>query len=316
MNRENERTDLTIESEGTKHQHNAVLAPKMKLKIDPVQDGITLALLCVCAFIQGIAITIFYEPNQLISMGIAGISLMTKYTLGIPPAITIIVLNVPIILISVFVLDLKTTLINVAGAFIYAGALQLAEMVATPLVGYFEMNGVLAGLAGGAILGLSYAPVAKRNATFGGMDIVSLMINKKLSISMGTFNIMYNIVIMVSLVLILNAEIAVLSILAMIICNVAFDYAMRGLNRTNTVFIISDKWEGIAEHIMKDVNRGLTLIHGEGAYTHKEKRIMYCIVRTVEIAKLKQVVMEYDPGAMFSIIDTKEVTGRGFGAFS
>ncbi|MBQ9950129.1 MAG: YitT family protein [Clostridia bacterium] len=289
---------------------------KLKLKFDPKEDLITLGLLCVCAFIQGLAISLFYEPNELVSMGIGGISLMVKYLFDIPPAITIIVLNIPIIIVAVFVLDLKTTIINLAGTFIFAGGLHLAEMVSVNFIDFFKMDTVLAGIAGGAILGIAYAPIAKRNATFGGMDIVALMINKKLSISMGTFNILYNIVIMVSLVIIMDAEIAAMSILAMFTCNVAFDYTMRGLNRTNTVFIISDKWEEISKHIMTDVNRGLTYINGEGAYTHAEKRIIYCIVRTMEIAKLRDVVMQYDPHAMFSVIDTKEVDGRGFGTFS
>lgn len=287
-----------------------------KLKINPKQDAITIGLLVICSFIQGIAIATFYEPHQLLSMGIGGISLLVKYLTEIPSAFTIIILNIPIIVVSIFVLDLKTTLLSVAGTFIFAGSLELAEFVMEPYLDYFKMDPILAAVIGGAILGVAYAPVAKRNATFGGMDIVSLMINKRMSISMGTFNIMYNILIMVAFGIIMDAERAVLSLAAMFVCNATFDYAMRGLNRTNTVFIISDKWDEIAQHIMKDVNRGLTYIQAEGAYTHKRKEIIYCIVKTVEIPRLKRIVTHYDPEAMFSVIDTKEVDGRGFGTLN
>ena len=80
-----------------------------------------------------------------------------------------------------------------------------------------------------------------------------------------------------------------------------------------TVFIISQKWDEIAPHVLNEMKRGVTFLNGEGAYTGEPRKIVYCIVRTTEIAALKAIVKANDPKALFSVNETKEVVGRGFG---
>ena len=164
------------------------------------------------------------------------------------------------------------------------------------------------------MVGIIGSPVVKHNATLGGMDVVALILSRKFSIPMGNFNIMFNLIIMVILGFTSGIELAMLSILAMFVCNSAFDAAMMGLNRMHTVFIISDMWDEIAPEVMRTMKRGVTYIPAVGAYTGVERKVVYCICKTVELARLKSIVMKYDKHAMFSVIDTKQVIGRGFGA--
>ena len=96
------------------------------------------------------------------------------------------------------------------------------------------------------------------------------------------------------------------------VSSVAFNNMLQGLNRTKTLFIISDRWEEIAPHVLKEVHRGVTLIPAKGAYTGKDKTVVYVIARTTELSIIRRIVREYDPKAMFSVIDTREVLGRGF----
>ena len=130
---------------------------------------------------------------------------------------------------------------------------------------------------------------------------------------MGTINMAYNFVIMVFLGIAFGAEKAVFSMAAVFIANTAFNYAMRGFNRNMSVFIISKEWDEIAPHVLNEMHRGVTYLHGEGAYTGEPRNVVYCIVKTTELSKLRSIVKRYDPNALFSIIETKEVIGRGFG---
>ena len=109
---------------------------------------------------------------------------------------------------------------------------------------------------------------------------------------------------------------ALFSMLATFVSNTAFNYGMQGFNRNMTVFIISEKWDEIAPHVMNDMNRGVTFLHGEGAYTGQPREIVYCIIKTTELAKLKAIVRKHDTKALFSIVETKEVVGRGFAAMN
>ncbi|MEG1772153.1 MAG: YitT family protein [Clostridia bacterium] len=80
--------------------------------------------------------------------------------------------------------------------------------------------------------------------------------------------------------------------------------------------MISDKWDEIAPTVLNKLHRGVTYISAEGAYTGKQRKLVYCIVKTVELAPLKRIVKEHDEYAMISVIDTREVSGRGFGALN
>ncbi len=104
--------------------------------------------------------------------------------------------------------------------------------------------------------------------------------------------------------------------LATFIANTAFNYGMNGFNRNMTVFIISEKWDEIAPHVLNEMHRGVTYLNGEGAYTGQPRKIVYCIVKTTELAKLKSIVRKLDKNALFSIVETKEVVGRGFAAMN
>ena len=134
---------------------------------------------------------------------------------------------------------------------------------------------------------------------------------------MGTINIMLNVVIMILLGIVKkDVELALCSLIAAFVCNVAFNYALEGFNRTVTVFIISEEWDEIAPDVLKRMRRGVTYIPAVGAYTGAERKIVYCIVKTSELATLKRIVKSHDPVALFSIVETKEVVGRGFGALN
>ena len=284
------------------------LKKKFQLKITPKEDIITLLFIVIGCIVQAGAINALYRPHEFLSGGVTGISLLFQYTMNIPTWITILVLNLPICLIGIFYLDLKFAIFSIIATFLFSGAMALTGFLS------INVDPMLAAIFGGAIVGIIGSPVVKHNATLGGMDVVALILSRKLSIPMGNFNILFNLVIMTILGFIRGIELAMYSMLAMFVCNAAFDAAMMGLNRMHTVFIISDMWDEIAPEVMRDMKRGVTYIPAVGAYTGVERKVVYCIVKTVELARLKSIVMKYDKHAMFSVIDTKQVIGRGFGA--
>jgi len=96
------------------------------------------------------------------------------------------------------------------------------------------------------------------------------------------------------------------------VSNKAVDAILTGFNHKKTVIIVSDKADEMAEELFRHVKRGITFLNGQGAYTHRDKKLIYMVVRTMELSKLREVVHRVDPGAFMSIIDTREVEGKGF----
>lgn len=289
----------------------AKIKNKFRLKIDPKEDLITLGTMLALCLVQGLVINGFYVPNSFLSGGITGISLLFNYLWGLPSWLCLLVLNMPIAILGIIHLDLKFALFSALGTVLFSFSIAVTSFIKLPAV-----DPILAALTGGVILGVSGAPVVRRGATFGGMDVVAMFLSRKYSIPMGNFNIIFNLIIMTVLGIIYGLELAILSMLAMFVANVAFNNALVGMNKTHAVFIISNKSEEIVPDIMHLMKRGATYIPTTGAFTGIERKLIYCIVRTVELSKLKSIVLSHDPNALFSVINTREVIGRGFGAIN
>lgn len=279
------------------------------------QDAITLAVIVVVCFIQSLTISAFYTPNHFLSGGITGLSLLFDYLFDLPRWVPLVALNIPVLIIGLKPLKVKAVVFSAIATISYSILFEI-PFIANFRIGLGSDSALLSAIVGSAIFGVTSAPVVKRGASLGGIDILALILSRKYSIQMGTICIAFNFVIMTVLGFFYGAQIALTSMLAMFVSNTAFNFALRGVNHNMSVFIISEKWEEIAPHVMSDMHRGVTFLYGEGAYTGQPRRVVYCIVKTTELARLKAIVKMHDNKALFSIIETKDVVGRGFGALN
>ncbi len=285
--------------------------PNFNLK----EDSITFLLIVVSTFLQSLVISAFYTPNHFLSGGVTGIAMLIQYVTGIPRYIPLLLLNLPLVVIGLKYVNTKFIVFSATATLLYSLFFSI-PFVADFRIELGENSEMLSAVVGAALMGIIGVPVVKRGATLGGMDVLSVILSRRFSIQIGTLNIAYNLVIMTVLGFFFGVRPALFSMLATFISNTAFNYGMQGFNRNMTVFIISEKWDEIAPHVMADMNRGVTFLHGEGAYTGKPREVVYCIVKTTELAKLKSIVRKHDTKALFSIVETKEVVGRGFAAMN
>ena len=284
---------------------------------DPRHDILTLVLIAAVCFLHCCVLSYFYVPNHFLSGGVTGLSLLFNYLWSVPKWIVLIGLNIPIALFGIKYVSLKFSLFSLFATLCYSFMFELPLMAKiSASSGLGETNTLLSALVGPAIVGVTSAFVVKRGASLGGIDIISIALNHMLSIPAGSFNIVFNLLIMSFLIAPYGVEVALYSMIAMFVTNTAYNFAMRGVNHNMTVFIISEQWDEIAPQVMQEMRRGVTYIHAEGAYTGQPRKLVYCIVKTTELAKLKKIVKDHDPNALFSIIETQEVVGRGFGAIN
>ena len=266
---------------------------------NPVQDAITLCIVVLTCLVQCLILNAFYTPYHMLSGGITGIAILLDYTASIPRWVTLVLLNIPVLIIGAKRVNVKFIVFSAIGTICYSVMFSL-PFVRDFTVDLGENSELLSVIVGAALIGASGVPVVKRGATLGGMDILNVILSRRLSVPMGNICICYNIVIMAALGVFFGLKPALLSLMATFVSSV-------------TVFIISQKWDEIAPHVLNEMKRGVTFLNGEGAYTGEPRKIVYCIVRTTEIAALKAIVKANDPKALFSVIETKEVVGRGFG---
>ena len=109
----------------------------------------------------------------------------------------------------------------------------------------------------------------------------------------------------------IGVEGCALSVIALGVQSIVFNNMMLGMNRNKTLFIISEHWNEIAPEVLK-LHRGVTLIPCKGAFTNRDKTLVYILAKTNELTKIRKIVREHDEHAIVSIVDTREVLGKGF----
>ncbi|HHY82212.1 MAG TPA: YitT family protein [Clostridiales bacterium] len=259
------------------------------------------------SFIYAISINALYIPHKLLSGGLTGVSMMLEYLFGIPTGLSVVVLNIPLFFGSYRFIGKRFTYLSIIGITASSVFLLLTKNWIIPV-----SDSMVAAIFGGLISGIGMGIVIKSRGSLGGTDIISVIINKYFSFSIGGIAIAINAVILGISAFLFNVEMAMLTIVAIYVANHAVDAIQEGFNHRKTIIIVTDHYQEIADELLKKVKRGITFINGEGAYTGKEKKLIYMVVRVMELARTKDIVHRIDPGAFLSIIDTREVEGKGF----
>ncbi|MBR0507629.1 MAG: YitT family protein [Clostridia bacterium] len=301
--------------------------------LDPVrkkpilQEVRAVALMTVMITIEALAVMLLYTPAGVVTGGVTGISMLITYATNgtIPNWIFVVIANTPLLILAFKYLHIRFTVYTLLMTVLFAAELALFGNISFPVL--FDVSEpawrVVSVIFGAVTMGFAGGMIVRLGGSTGGMDIISLLLNRRYSISMGTISMSLNVVIALSLGVVkaigahdyrVGVESAALSIIALFVMSVAFNNIILGINRTKTLFIISDKWDEIAPEVLNKMHRGVTYIPCRGAYTNREKTLVYILTKTVELSHIRRIVLEKDPKAIISIIDTREVIGKGFSA--
>ena len=277
--------------------------------------------------IEALAVTLLYTPAGVVTGGVTGIAMLITYATNgvIPNWIFVVIANVPLLILAFRYLHIRFTAYTLLMTVLFAAELALFDNLTFPAL--FDMSEpawrVVSVIFGAVTMGVAGGMIVRLGGSTGGMDIVSLLLNRRYSISMGTISMSLNVVIALALGVVkaigahdyrIGVESAALSFIALFVTSIAFNNIILGINRTKTLFIISDKWDEIAPEVLNKMHRGVTYIPCRGAYTNQEKTLVYILTKTIELGHIRRIVLEKDPKAIISIIDTREVIGKGFSA--
>lgn len=284
-------------------------------------------LMSLMITIEALAVTLLYTPAGVVTGGVTGIAMLITYATNgvIPNWIFVVIANVPLLILAFRYLHIRFTAYTLLMTVLFAAELALFGNLTFPAL--FDMSEpawrVVSVTFGAVTMGVAGGMIVRLGGSTGGMDIVSLLLNRRYSISMGTISMSLNVVIALALGVVkaigahdyrIGVESAALSFIALFVTSIAFNNIILGINRTKTLFIISDKWDEIAPEVLNKMHRGVTYIPCRGAYTNQEKTLVYILTKTIELGHIRRIVLEKDPKAIISIIDTREVIGKGFSA--
>ena len=251
----------------------------------------------------------FLLPNQLSSGGFSGIATIVYYLLHIPMGTTIMILNIPVFVFAFFREGKGFVVKTLICTIIFSKAIDLFEKV-KPLT----EDKMLSSVYGGIIIGVGLALVFKGRSSTGGTDLLANIITSyKKEISIG--NVLQGLdigVICLNIVFFREIEIGLYSAIAIYIINKMLDLVFEGINFSKMIYIVSDKYEEIADFIEEDMKRGVTGLYGKGMYTNQEKMLLICVAKRKHIIRIKEIAKRLDQDAFVIITDAREVYGLRF----
>lgn len=271
--------------------------------------AMTQLALFVGNLIAAIGITSFYIPQHLLSNGISGVGILLYYAFGIPAGTANFALNIPILLACYKFMGKKYTFISVAGTFWLSALID-----ATSFMSSWKLieDPMLSCIAGGLITGVGFGILYRYNVNSGGLDVVGAIMKKYYALDIANVVMILNTVILVIAAFMFSLQLAVLTFVGIYIGTYITNKVVIGLKQRKSVFIISNRSDVIANILMRYVGHGATFLHGQGAYTMQDKRVIYAVIKLTEVAKVKELVNKLDPKAFMIISDASEVIGRGF----
>lgn len=271
-----------------------------------------IVLIILGSFILSVAVNLFVIPNKLLSGGLSGIGLTLQYIFNMPMGVTILILNIPLLILSVLKINKKFTAFTILGTISFSLFLILTSSLNNVLAPVEESYRLLYCIYGGVLSGIGIGIVFSNEGSTGGMDIIAMYVKKEYGIEIGIVSFMINFLIVAAGSVLFDFKVGLYTLIAMYITSVVMEKVINGLNRRKMLLIVSEKEKEVSDAIMNNFNRGVTILYGEGAYTNHRKNVMYCVVSLVQLPQIKRVIKDIDQEVFISIIDIAEVQGNGF----
>lgn len=253
--------------------------------------------------------SLFLLPNQLSSGGFAGISTIIYYLFGLPLGTTMLILNIPLIILTIIRVGKETAIKGIIGTIVLSVFIDFLERF-----GALTEDRFLACIYGGILIGLGTAIVLKANASTGGTDLLTYIIRAyKPHYRASNLIVIIDIAIVVlNVIFFKEIEIGLYSAIAIYLSGKMIDIVFEGIYFTKTMFIVSSKYKEIAQEIGQKLDRGSTAVYAKGMYTREKRMMLWCVASRGEVAKIKQIAQKIDPRSFIVISSAREVWGKGF----
>lgn len=271
-----------------------------------------LLMLTVAGVINAFGVTVFLAPVKLYDSGISGTSMLLSQVTPLPLSVFLLLLNVPLFLYglkrqgSTFtVYALYTVAVYSLCAWLITDVLPIDVSMASPLAG---TDLLLCALFGGLISGIGSGLAIRFGGAMDGVEVMAVIFAKRLGITVGTFVMIYNLLLYILCGLVMQSWILPLySIVTYGAALKTVDFIVEGFDRSKAAMIITSRPDEVCAALMETFETGLTKIDAAGGYSNAPKTVVYFVVNRFQIARMKNIVHEQDPTAYITITEVADV---------
>jgi len=273
-----------------------------------------LIMLTIAGIVNAVGITIFLTPVKLYDSGISGTSMLLEQITPeyLTLSVFLLVLNIPLFLFGLkkqgwlfTVYAIYTVSIYSVFAWLITDVFPIDVSIASPLAG---TDLLLCALFGGVISGIGSGLAIRYGGAMDGIEVMAVIFAKKLGITVGTFVMMYNILLYVICGFVLKSWILPLySIVTYAAALKTIDFIVEGIDRAKCAIIITEKAEEVCKALSETFGSGMTHLEAKGGYSNRDKSMIYFVVNRYQVIRMKDIVHEIDPSAYITISEVADV---------
>ncbi|WP_159548315.1 YitT family protein [Streptococcus halichoeri] len=278
-------------------------------------EGIVSKFRDLCLITLGVAIYAFgfvnfNMANHLAEGGVAGITLIIHALLGINPAYSSLILNIPLFIIGARVLGRRPLVMTIYGTLMVSVFMWLWQKV--PLQLGLQDDMMLVGVMAGLCAGIGSGIVFRYGATTGGTDIIGRIAEEKCGLKLGQTLLFIDAIVLFASLSYVDLKHMLYTLVASFVFSQVLTVVQNGGYTIRGMIIITKHSRAAAQAILTEINRGVTFLKGEGAYSGNEYNVMYVTLSPNEVRDVKRILADLDPDAFISIVDVDEVISSDF----
>lgn len=271
-------------------------------------------MLTVAGIINAFGITIFLMPVKLYDSGISGTSMLlaqiTPEWLSL--SVFLILLNVPLFIYglkkqggSFTFYSIYTVVVYSVMSWLITDVLPVDVSTASPLA---ETDLLLCALFGGVISGTASGLTIRFGGAMDGMEVMAVIFAKKIGLSVGSFVMIYNVILYIICGFVIKSWILPLySIVTYVAAMKTVDYIVDGLQRSKSAMIVTSQPDEICKELMKEFGSGITLIDAKGGFSGADRKVLYFVVNRFQVMKMKNIVRKYNPLAYITLTEVADI---------
>lgn len=278
-------------------------------------------LIILAAFIQAFSLRTFFIPANLASGGVSGIAQLINHFTGWQIGLMILIGNIPLFILGWrFLGGHRFALRTAVAIFTYSTLIDVLPN--TPL---FSTGGAGAALIrdlrgdiflntlyGAIVSGVGYGLIYRARGTSGGSDILARILNNWRGIPITQSYLFVDSAVILGAGFVFGWKQALYAMIALYVSGLVAETTLEGSRTVRTAMIVTSESEAVSQRVLDELQRGVTILEGAGAYTHAERPVLYCVITRAEVSTLKAIVNECDPRAFMVIGAAHEVLGEGF----
>lgn len=265
--------------------------------------GRNIFLFSMGLLVSALAFNLFFEPYNVIPTGSGGLAFLLSELSGLDISLVTFMVSLLLLLVGFLAYGWDYAIKMIAVTILYPSFLKSTTLI-TRFIDLENTSLFLIMIIGGACLGLSSGLIRKSNFSPGGFAVVFDLMKDHFYISVGKATLIINALMIIASGYIFGLNSAIYAIIALLVSSYIVDKVVIGISNNKVFYIITDKQEEVRDYIINTLNYSVTVVNAKGGYSNKRKKMLMCVVPTIEYLKLKELVSEIDDKVFFLIVDT------------